>query len=99
MASTTPFLWYYAGSARGDVSSRFSDEKYLHIRYQLGDILLINCGYSCARAKLALALPRLGGQYVACECMTSLDLAGTGFLEALGSAAIGLDLGHHFLLG
>lgn len=75
-----------------------TEQAPLHVRDELGDVLVVHCRHNGAGTKLALALPGLGGEDVARKGVAPLDLAGASLLEALGCAAIGLDLGHCSIL-
>jgi hypothetical protein len=44
--------------------------------------------------EITFVFSRFGSENVACKCMPSFNLAGTGLFKALGSSPICLDLGH-----
>src|SRR6185369_13050355 len=73
-------------------------EKWLFVRYQTGNILLVNgCNHS-ARTQVTFALRALGGQNMTGKGCATLDTPGRRFSEALGSAAICFNLRHEKLL-
>jgi hypothetical protein len=73
-----------------------TQRKLLDVRNQLGDILLIGRRNEAAVTQIAFLFASFACQDVAGKCATTFDLAGAGFLETLGCAAVGLDLWHFF---
>lgn len=70
----------------------------LHVRNEPGDILVVNRLDNSTLAQVTFPLACLTRQNMAGEGVAPLDLAGTGFFEALGGAPVGLDLWHAILL-
>lgn len=68
---------------------------FLLIGNQPCNVLLINRGYNGARTELTLALTGLGSKNMARESTVPLDFTAGGLSEALGRAAVCLDLGHY----
>ena len=68
----------------------------LFVRDESCYVFLVNISHHGTAPQVALALTGLAGQYVAGKGIAPLDTAGSGFFEALGSAAIGLDFRHDF---
>src|SRR5215475_14267098 len=64
------------------------------VRQQLLDVARVGGIDDGVLAQVALLLARLAAQLMAQVRLTSDDLAGPGLLEALGGAAVGLQLGH-----
>ena len=59
-----------------------------------GDVVVIRIRDKRRAAELALGAVRLRGEDVAHLGMAALELAGAGLMEALGCAAVGLQLWH-----
>ena len=70
------------------------EKNRLFVRNQTGDILLVNSCYNGTAAKITLTLAAHWCQNMTGKSASTLDAAGSCFLEALGSAAVGFNLWH-----
>ena len=70
----------------------------LFVRDESCDVFLVHIGNHSTLAQVALALSGFTGQDVTCKSVAAFDAAGSGLSEPLGSATIGLDFRHAFLL-